>query len=196
MKNSIQIVLFFEKDTAYNVSKIASLINEKFSDIGNPILLPFNGMQENANIPYIIFNQNQNINLMANFQSISIMLFNEMMDRKDEFIKLVFSIFNDVVFVRMGFIVNKVLDRSAISDISSETSCNDIVLLSKDFKIAWLNEIQIDNLNVNMWKSYLTDNNNTDSILCVYDFNTCIEDNLQLSEKKVTEFINLCDNKV
>lgn len=195
MKNSVQIVLFFEKNEIFNPSKIATLINEQIEEIGSPIILPM-GAPEEANIPILVFSQNNKINLTANFNNVSITLEDDMIEKSETLVTKIFDIFEENKYVRIGTIINKVLNKETISNIKEETNCNETVLEAKDFKIAWLQEIDLANVKINMWKNYFSDKSNTENILCVYDFNTKPEDNIEVTKEFAIKFLEECKNNI
>ena len=71
--NNYQITLFFAKDTIFKIIELSNSLFENIANLGDPILLPNNqAVPKEANFPLIIFNQNREIQITANFQSIII----------------------------------------------------------------------------------------------------------------------------
>ena len=198
MRNSITVVLYFEKETIFNPNIISTKLNEKIENIGNSINLPINtGVSEDANIPIIIFNQNKNINITANFQQISITLFDNMINKVDDIVKKVFNIFSDnYKFVRIGFVINKILDSEYIEKIKNEIKCNNEDIFTYDFKLAWLTELTMNNIKINFWKNYFSDKENTDKILMVLDFNTKAEEKIVVDIDFIFKFLNKCKDNI
>lgn len=192
MKNSIQIVLFFENNTFYNPAKVASFLVDKVDNIGNPVILPINNAPQDANLPILIFNQNININITASFQNISIILFEEEISKAKSFIEIIFDCFKENKFVRMGVVISSMLNKIEFSHIKLDINSDMILNGSKDFKISWLNEPTINGLIVNRWSSYFSDKSNTDMVLEVLDFNTKIEENIDIDKKFALKFIEAC----
>ena len=198
MRNSITVVLYFEKETIFNPNIISTKLNEEIENIGNSINLPINtGVSEDANIPIIIFNQNKNINITANFQQISITLFDNMINKVDDIVKKVFNIFSDdYKFVRIGFIINKILESEYIEKIKNEIKCNNEDIFTYDFKLAWLTELTMNNIKINFWKNYFSDKENTDKILMVLDFNTKAEEKIVVDIDFIFKFLNKCKDNI
>ena len=198
MRNSITVVLYFEKETIFNPNIISTKLNEKIENIGNSINLPINtSVSEDANIPIIIFNQNKNINITANFQQISITLFDNMINKVDDIVKKVFNIFSDdYKFVRIGFIINKILESEYIEKIKNEIKCNNEDIFTYDFKLAWLTELTMNNIKINFWKNYFSDKENTDKILMVLDFNTKAEEKIVVDIDFIFKFLNKCKDNI
>lgn len=195
MKNSLQIVLFFKKNEIFNPSRIAACISERVEEIGSPIILPISAPEE-ANVPILVFSQNNKINLMANFNNVSITLTDDMIEKCCDLVATIFDIFKDNKYVRIGVVINKILNKEIISDIKNETNCNTTVLNAEDFKIAWLQEININDTRVNMWKNYFSDKANTEDILCVYDFNTKQDDEVDITKEFAVKFLEECKNNI
>ena len=198
MRNSITVVLYFEEGTIFNPNIISTKLNEEIENIGNSINLPINtGVSEDANIPIIIFNQNKNINITANFQQISITLFDNMINKVDDIVKKVFNIFSDdYKFVRIGFIINKILESEYIEKIKNEIKCNNEDIFTYDFKLAWLTELTMNNIKINFWKNYFSDKENTDKILMVLDFNTKAEEKIVVDIDFIFKFLNKCKDNI
>ena len=198
MRNSITVVLYFEEGTIFNPNIISTKLNEEIENIGNSINLPINtGVSEDANIPIIIFNQNKNINITANFQQISITLFDNMINKVDDIVKKVFNIFSDnYKFVRIGFVINKILDSEYIEKIKNEIKCNNEDIFTYDFKLAWLTELTMNNIKINFWKNYFSDKENTDKILMVLDFNTKAEEKIVVDIDFIFKFLNKCKDNI
>ncbi|MBR2138610.1 MAG: hypothetical protein IJ966_04835 [Bacilli bacterium] len=196
MNNRVQIVLFFNKNEFYKPSKIAALISEKIEEIGSPIILPVDGAPAEANFPIIVFSQNNKINLTSNFNNVSITLVDDMADKWKKIIENLYEIFDDNEFVRIGTVFTTILPEDKISDIKSETNCSESIIDSKDFKISWLTEIDINDTKVNMWKNYFSDKSQSNSIICVYDFNTKPQEIIDVSKDFAIKFIEQCKEKM
>lgn len=196
MNNSVQIVLFFNKNEFYKPSKVAALISEKIEEIGSPIILPVDAAPAEANFPIIVFSQNNKINLTSNFNNVSITLVEDMIDKWKKILENLYEVFNDNEFVRIGTVFTTILPQEKISDIKKETNCNDIIIGSRDFKISWLSELVIGNIKVNMWKNYISDKSQTNNIICVYDFNTKPQDVNDINKEFAINFIEQCIDKM
>lgn len=196
MNNSLQIVLFFNKNEFYKPSKVAALISEKIEEIGSPIILPVDAAPAEANFPIIVFSQNNKINLTTNFNNVSITLVEDMIDKWKKILENLYEIFNDNEFVRIGTVFTTILPQEKISDIKIETNCNDNIIGSRDFKISWLSELVIGNIKVNMWKNYISDKSQTNNIICVYDFNTKPQDVNDINKEFAINFIEQCIDKM
>lgn len=196
MKNNVQIVLFFNKNEFYKPSKIAALISDKVEEIGTPIILPVDAAPAEANFPIIVFSQNTKINISSNFNNISVTLVDDMISKWKEIVDILYEVFDDNEFVRIGTVFTTLLPEEKMSDIKTETNCNDNIIDSKDFKISWLTEIEINEIKVNMWKNYFTDKSKTDNIICVYDFNTKPQENNNVNKEFAINFIEQCEKNM
>lgn len=197
MRESVQITLFLKKDTFYNPAKVASQICEKLDYVGSPIILPIDtGVPTDANVPFVIFNQNSKVNIVSNFHNVSITLFDDLVEKCNELITTIFDVFNDISIVRIGYVVSNILKETSYEIIKEESGCNDAILNSSDFKIAWLNNIKINGLEINMWKNYFTDKTNTSDVLRVIDFNTKVEEKITIDREFALKFIDECKTNI
>ena len=103
MKNEKQIVLFLKKNSNFNQTQIAAKINEKFIELGNPIILPINN--KDLSQPLIIFNQGI-INLTMNYNEVSFVLLEENYDKCFETMIEIIELLQyfSMDFVRLGYI--------------------------------------------------------------------------------------------
>ena len=191
MRESVQISLFFEKDSFYNPTIIASKISERLEYIGSPIILPIDTGAP-IDVPFLIFNQNSKFNIISNFYNVSITLFDDLIEKLDDVVSVIFDAFCENNIVRIGYVVSNVLNEDSYEIIKKESGCTDEILKSNDFKIAWLKNIVINGLEINLWKNYFTDKANTSNVLRILDFNTKMSDTLKINKKFALEFINSC----
>lgn len=189
MKNEKQIVLFFKKGTSFNQVQLASKLNEKYSELGNPAIFPPN--DKDPFQPLIIFNQSP-LNLTINSREVSFM-YRDDENSFDLIIKILelFEYF-DLTFVRMGYI-STYNHTKREKDKFKKLMFKDDNPINNDFQIAWYSKELIDSVSVNVWERHLTDVANRVEFASIFDINTPIEEEYNITSDFIKTFIKKCD---
>ncbi len=199
MINEIQFVLFFANETMYKLSKMGFLIKEKFPEIGEAIILPINieASQEN-NQPFIIFNQNPNLQILANFNNIRITVKNSFIIRLEEIVFTILKLFleEDVALVRVGYVPSLMFDANKKNDFKTSCMNSNIFMDTIDFQFSWLKKLKFDNININCWERSISDSDNFDGLLKMYDFNTCMNQDIIIDKKFIKSFLSFCNRYI
>jgi len=187
MIDNIQIVLFFSPKTTFNSNQIAADINKKIPSLGNGIVLPIN--HNDPNIPTIIFNENQELNVNVTTISTNIIFGEKDLKKYKETILDIINIFsyNAVTFSRIGMVITRVLPNTDINKLKSKLFKDEELLETKDFLVAWHTPIHLDGTKFNCWERYFIDTPN-DNLIGVFDINTPIEETYYINE----EFVDKC----
>ena len=199
MRDNIQLALFFTDGTIYNPTKISAKLIEKFSEIGDPILLPINTeAPEEANIPFIIFNQNLSFQIVSNFNSIVITVSDKFAKNIKEIIKNVFTIFEkeEVVFNRIGYVPSIFKNEEQKNKFKNEYMNSEIFDDTVEFQFSWLKRMQLGEVELNCWERNITDSVNFEGLLKCFDFNTIKGQDLVIDEKFANKFIDFCNNYI
>lgn len=190
--NNYQITLFFAKDTIYKAFELSNSLLQNITDLGEPILLPNNAsVPKEVNFPLIIFNKNKKIQITANYQNIIATI------EKDESIEikdLVISINkalidNDIKVIRIGYGYKTQLDKELIELFKNNNFENDELKNSINFELSWLTEIDINELKVNCWQRYFTDQK-LENLNVIFDINTKAEETNEIDNEFLESFIN------
>lgn len=191
MKNERQIVLFLEKNIEFNQTQLAAKLNEKFNELGSPVILP--ARDRNRDQPLIIFNQNY-INMTVSYNDVSF-IFSE--DDKDMCNKLVIRIMEvleefDLDFIRMGYVSTYVHGKKERKNFKAIIFKEDNPI-NDDFQLAWYSRELIDSVSVNVWERHFTDLANKVEFASVFDINTPVEEEYNISSEFVENFLKKCD---
>ena len=148
-------------------------------------------MPKEVNFPLIIFNKNKKIQITANYQNIIATI------EKDESIEikdLVISINkalidNDIKVIRIGYGYKTQLDKELIELFKNNNFENDELKNSINFELSWLTEIDINELKVNCWQRYFTDQK-LENLNVIFDINTKAEETNEIDNEFLESFIN------
>lgn len=194
MKNERQIVLFLKKNTSFNQTQIAAKINEKFSELGNPVILPPN--DKDPNQPLIIFNQGL-LNLTLNYNDVSFVFFEENKDKVEELMYEIITMLEDysLDFVRFGY-VSTYLGTKKEKEIFKEKVFKIDNMINDDFQLSWYTKELIDSVSVNVWERHFTDFANNVELVSIFDINTPMEEEFNITSDFIENFIKKCDKHI
>lgn len=197
MKNNSQLVMFFNQGTFYNPSKISVKIVEEIENIGEPIILPINtGAPKEANVPILLFQQNPDIRIVANFDSINITASGEYITKLCDIAEKIFDIFTcECGFHRLGYVPLIVLDKEKIS-IFKEKFIGENVGKCDDFHLYWKITKEMNGININCWERYFTDVIQIDGLVQTFDFNTLVDEQLLIDKNFIREFYDYCNKYI
>lgn len=197
MNNSVQLVLFFKEGSVYNPAMVAAKISEKYSEIGNPILLPINtDAPKEADIPFIVFNQNPNFQISSNFNDVRIVLQADFIDKLEKVVFDVFDIFNKekLVFTRIGYIPTNLYNEECKTEFRQNyLNTNDLSEVI-DYQFSWLKRLKIDDIEINCWERNITDSKKINGLLKIYDFNTDADCKVDITKEFIKKFLKFCNN--
>jgi hypothetical protein len=199
MIDNIQIVLFFSPKTSFNPNQIAADINKKIPFLGNGIVLPIN--HNDPNMPIIIFNENQELNVSMTSISANIVFGEKDLKKYKEVILKILNIFdyNKVSFSRIGMVITRALPKTDIKKLKSKLFKDEEIIEAKDFLVAWHTPIHLDGTKFNCWERYFIDTTNN-NLVGVFDINTPVEEtyyiNDEFVDKCITQSIRYVDRKI
>lgn len=196
--NNYQITLFFDKDTSFKSIELSNSLLENVNEIGDPIILPSNQhTPKGINLPIIIFNKNEKIQITVNYYSITINI------EKDDTIiikDLVLNvnealIKNEIVVVRIGYGYKTQLNNELIDNFKQYYFSKEDIKKSINFELSWLTEIIINNLNVNCWQRYYTEQDSK-FLNVIFDINTKAEEYNDINRNFLETFIDESDKYI
>ena len=191
MKNERQLVLFLKKGSKFNQTQVAAKINEKFEELGNPAILPVN--DKNPMQPLIIFNQGI-MNITMNYNDVSFIFLEENFEKCFNLIIDIMDLLDDLSFdfVRLGYVstyIGNALERNNFKD----KMFKDDSILKEDFQLAWYSKTTIDSVLVNVWERHFTDFVANVEFVSIFDINTPIDEEYNVSCEFVEDFLKKCD---
>lgn len=191
MKNEKQIVLFLKKNTEYNPTQLGAKINQKFNNLGLPIILPNNYTKDNQ--PLIIFNQGI-LNMTITINDVS---FTFLEKNKNDIADLLIDIVsfledNELNFNRMGY-VSSYYQTKKEREFFKDKMIKEKNKICNDFQIAWYEEQLIDSVKVNFWERHLTDFYNNVEFLTIFDINTPVDQDYNINSYFLQNFLKKCD---
>jgi len=191
MKNERQLVLFLKKGSTFNQTQVAAKINEKFEELGNPAILPVN--DKNPMQPLIIFNQGI-MNITMNYNDVSFIFLEENLEKCFNLIVDIMSLLDNLSFdfVRLGYVSTYIGSASERNNFK-EKMFKDDSILKDDFQLAWYSKTTIDSVLVNVWERHFTDFVANVEFVSIFDINTPIDEEYNVSCEFVEEFFKKCD---
>ena len=194
MGNEKQIVLFLKPNLSFNEVQLAARINERHPILGNPITIPYD--KENENNPLIIFNKGI-MNFAMNRKDASFVFKDE--DSKEclEILSDIMEIIDefDVEFIRLGYVSTYIHTKKEKDKFAKNTFVNP-ELLNEEFNLAWYKNELIDSVRVNVWERHLTDMINKVEFVSVFDINTPMDKEYNITSEFVVDFLNKCNKYI
>ena len=194
MKDEKQLMLFFKKGTSLDTLVLSSRLKEKFEELGDPHIIPFN--KNKPDQPLIIFN-NDNFNLTVTFYDISFVYNREDDDKYYDLVMDIIDCFEDLdySFTRMGYI-STYFHTKKEKERFKEKVFKDPDTFNSEFQLSWYKKELIDSVSVNVWEREMTDLMNNVELVSVYDINTPIDEEYYISGDFVRDFIKKCDKYI
>ena len=193
MKNEKQIVLFLAKNTDYNEVQLAAKLNENFPDLGSPMTMPFN--EKNPGAPLIVFNKGV-ITLSMNYNDVSFIYNRETENENDPLMLEIVSFLEESFrFVRLGYVTTynhtKVERENFIENVFKDRK-----MITSEFQLSWYASSLIDSVKVNVWERHLTDIMNKVEFVSIFDINTPIDEENNISSEFLSSFLKKCDKDI
>ena len=193
MKNEKQIVLFLAKNTNYNEVQLAARLNENFPLLGSPMTVPFD--EKNPGAPIIVFNQGK-INLTMNFNDVSFIYNRDTEKENDELLLEIVSFLEESLrFVRLGYVTTYNHTKEERKNFI-ENVFKDRKMITSEFQLSWYTSSLIDSVKVNVWERHLTDIMNKVEFVSIFDINTPIEEENNITSEFLNSFLKKCDKDI
>lgn len=191
MKNEKQIVLFLRKGTFFNEVQVAAKINEKFSDLGIPVILPYD--EKKSDSPLIVFNKGI-IKLGINYNDVTFVyddgsVIESILDIIEYLEEL------DFTFVRFGYISTYIRTKKE-KDKYLEREFKNPDAYDNEFNIARYKSELIDSVRVNVWERNMTDKLNKIDFATIVDINTPVDEEYNITREFLEDFIKPCDKYI
>lgn len=194
MNEEKQIVLFFRKGTMVNGPELALKLSSKYNFLGAPTVIPFN--PKDPSQPLVIFNQGI-IEFTVSITDINIIyksknhekLYDDIMSIIEYLEELDFS------FDRMGYITT-IMHSKKEKDVFKKNVFKDEDLITSEFQLSWYTKEHIDSVAVNVWEREMTDLMNGVELVSVFDINTPIDEQYNITSEFLRDFLKKCDKYI
>lgn len=194
MKNTKEIILFYEKVPDFNLTDIAKEILDRYEYLGEPTIIPRN---EN-NTFLVVFNKNSELQIEINDKNVFIVM-------KHSYFNSLNSIVFDVVdtfemfntkFSRIGYISSNFESPLKIEKAKEK------YLKVEEFKdvlelnLSWYRKIDFRSSYINCWERVITDTVNFKDLLLQYDINTLVGEKVDIDMKFIKDFFKTSDDYI
>lgn len=190
MNKDVQIVLFFKNNTNYNATKLAATINEKIETLQEAMVLPQNATKKEE--PIILFNQNKEYQLTLNYETMTFMYYQENAKKGKEILLQLLEIVEEeeLEFIRIGYITSFELEHKKVKKAKELFFALEEVKEAEDFQLAWYSPVILKASKVNLWQKYLTDSMQTDKLIAIFDINTPVEEEYNITIDFVKDYLD------
>lgn len=194
MNEEKQIVLFFRKGTMVNGPELALKLSSKYNFLGAPTVIPFN--PKDPSQPLVIFNQGI-IELTVSITDINIIYKSKNHEKLyDDIISIIEYLEElDYSFDRMGYITT-IMHSKKEKDVFKKNVFKDEDLITSEFQLSWYTKEHIDSVAVNVWEREMTDLMNGVELVSVFDINTPIEEQYNITSEFLRDFLKKCDKYI
>lgn len=195
MKDTKEVVLFFDKNANFEAIDIAREFKNRYKELGNPVVLP---SQSDINKPVIMFKENPDFTMHISMTSIGFVINHNYFNHIASICFDIMDIFSEINInlVRIGYISSVFLPKEK-QDIARKKylkleEFDDVI----DINLAWYRELDTDFGVLNSWERILTDHLDFPDLLCQYDFNTPVNKAVNMDMKYFKKFFNYCNSYI
>ncbi len=194
MKNTKEIILFYDKTPDFNLTDIAKEILSRYECLGEPTIIPRN---EN-NTFLVVFNKNSEFQIEINDKNVLIVM-------KHSYFNDLNSIVFDVVdafemfstkFSRMGYISSNFESPLKIEKAKEKYLQVDEFKDVLELNLSWYRKIDFRSSYINCWERVITDTVNFKDLLLQYDINTIVGEKVDIDMKFIKEFFKTADDYI
>ena len=194
MKNTKEIILFYEKVPDFNLTDIAKEILDRYEYLGEPTIIPRN---EN-NTFLVVFNKNSELQIEINDKNVFIVM-------KHSYFNVLNSIVFDVVdtfemfntkFSRIGYISSNFESPLKIEKAKEKYLNVEEFKDVLELNLSWYRKIDFRSSYINCWERVITDTVNFKDLLLQYDINTLVGEKVDIDMKFIKDFFKTADDYI
>ena len=194
MKNTKEIILFYETVPDFNLTDIAKEILDRYEYLGEPTIIPRN---EN-NTFLVVFNKNSELQIEINDKNVFIVM-------KHSYFNSLNSIVFDVVdtfemfntkFSRIGYISSNFESPLKIEKAKEKYLNVEEFKDVLELNLSWYRKIDFRSSYINCWERVITDTVNFKDLLLQYDINTLVGEKVDIDMKFIKDFFKTADDYV
>lgn len=188
MKDTKEIVLFFEEETKFNLVDISKELMNRYPELGEPTILPDHG---NSKAPLILFNENSEFQIQISRWSLNFIVNHRYFEKLVTIAFDMIDTFEEVEckFYRMGYISSIFLAPQYIDKVKERFLKMENIDDVKEFNLSWYKTIKNKYGTINCWEKFITDTIDFKDLLIQYDFNSPMDVTIDFEMKYIKEFI-------
>ena len=195
MKDTKEIVLFFCDDTNFSLVDVSKELLGRYSELGEPTVLPDNGKTK---APLILFNSNPDFQIQISRVSVNFVVNHTYFEKLTSIIFDIVDTFEEFKckFFRMGYISSIFLAPQYIEKVQEKFLRSNNLEGIKEFNLSWYKILENKFGPINCWERFITDTSDFKDLLIQYDFNTPIDIQIDFEIKYIKEFIKTANEYI
>lgn len=194
MKNTKEIILFYEKIPDFNLTDIAKEILDRYEYLGEPTIIPRN---EN-NTFLVVFNKNSELQIEINDKNVFIVMKHSYFNSLNSIVFDVVDTFEmfDTKFSRIGYISSNFESPLKIEKAKEKYLNVEEFKDVLELNLSWYRKIDFRSSYINCWERVITDTVNFKDLLLQYDINTLVGEKVDIDMKFIKDFFKTADDYV
>lgn len=194
MKNTKEIILFYEKVPDFNLTDIAKEILDRYEYLGEPTIIPRN---EN-NTFLVVFNKNSELQIEINDKNVLIVMKHSYFNDLNSIVFDVVDTFEmfDTKFSRIGYISSNFESPLKIEKAKEKYLNVEEFKDVLELNLSWYRKINFRSSYINCWERVITDTVNFKDLLLQYDINTLVGEKVDIDMKFIKDFFKTSDDYI
>ena len=194
MKNTKEIILFYEKVPDFNLTDIAKEILDRYEYLGEPTIIPRN---EN-NTFLVVFNKNSEFQIEINDKNVLIVMKHSYFNDLNSIVFDVVDTFEmfDTKFSRIGYISSNFESPLKIEKAKEKYLNVEEFKDVLELNLSWYRKINFRSSYINCWERVITDTVNFKDLLLQYDINTLVVEKVDIDMKFIKDFFKTSDDYI
>lgn len=193
MKDTKEIVLFFDENTSFSPLEIAKELLSRYPELGEPIVLP---ESRNQGSPLVIFNTNVEIQMQVSSRSLNCVINHNYFNKISSIVFDLVDAFDTygVNFVRIGYISNIFLAPKCVKIAKEKYLRLENLEDIEDVNLGWYRKIKCKYGDLNCWERIVTDKGEFEDLLMQFDINSPRTTKVSFDIKYIKEFIKTAED--
>lgn len=194
MKNTKEIILFYDQAPDFNLNDVAQEILNRYEHLEEPTIIPKN---EN-NTFLIVFNKNPELQIEINDKNVLIVMKHSYFNDLNSIVFDVVDAFEmyDTKFSRMGYISSNFESPLKIDRAKEKYLQVDEFKDVLELNLSWYKKIDFRSSYINCWERVITDSVHFKDLLLQYDINTIVGEKVEIDMKFIKEFFKTADEYI
>lgn len=194
MKNTKEIILFYDQAPDFNLNDVAQEILSRYEYLEEPTIIPKN---EN-NTFLIVFNKNPELQIEINDKNVLIVMKHSYFNDLNSIVFDVVDAFEmyDTKFSRMGYISSNFESPLKIDRAKEKYLQVDEFKDVLELNLSWYKKIDFRSSYINCWERVITDSVHFKDLLLQYDINTIVGEKVEIDMKFIKEFFKTADEYI